>query len=188
MVDHNQCLERRFLLRWRSQAVGTITYAWEPSYQGMGSGATPPESLPQSWLGEVDDVLVDTQIQELPGGDLDVNDIVMVLVGGMTDIAVHDFYSQVNGGHFKATYAPYRGIFELSPSIPPSTSSTWFTYEIVRYVIGKLAIWYLSREVWRPAQIVMLRQGLFCGHGRFLGDSKPLELAAKGGEQNITAV
>lgn len=193
MVDRNQFRNWHFTLRLRNTVVGDLWYETRPQ-------DTESNDLP-TWMNLTQNELVipqpvtanenvefDISIQDIPGGDLNLNDIMMVLIGGLTDIAIHNFHQKVSDDYFETWFAPYRANIELLPAAPPPSSPLWFTYETVRWVLGKLAWWYVGHQPCKPAQLLMFRDGLYSGHGYVTGNPATLGLndGAKLEDRNIT--
>ncbi|KAL8717736.1 MAG: hypothetical protein Q9225_005047 [Loekoesia sp. 1 TL-2023] len=170
MVDRNQFRNWHFTLRLRNTIVGFLSYESSPE-------DAEPNDFP-TWIDLAQNELVipqpatdneninfDITIKDIPGSNLNLNDVMMVMIGGITDIAIHDFDQKVSNDYFGTWFTPYRAYMELSPSAPPPSSPLWFTYGTVRLIIGKLAWWYVCHQPCKPAQLLMLRDGLYSGHG-----------------------
>ncbi|KAI4127651.1 MAG: hypothetical protein LQ338_003099 [Usnochroma carphineum] len=171
MVGQDQFRTWLFRLKWRGTLVGTIWFTIGNSQEGLEANrndnwmdTTPTEFVDASSVTDNADVF-EYAIREMPGNSLNIHDVMMVLIGGMRNMAGLESSDQVVGDHYESTFAPYRGKFELSPAVPPHTSPTWFTYNVVRGALGWLARWYYEHQVYRPTQIMIQRNGLYCGHG-----------------------
>ncbi|KAL8738767.1 MAG: hypothetical protein Q9181_000484, partial [Wetmoreana brouardii] len=169
MVDQERFLNWRFTLRWRGDLAGTLWYFYDRSYDGIG-GASVWENATQTELPTVPSKLGDKNaggitfgIEELPGRPLYLNDVMMAIVSGLTEIAVYDMEQQVREDYFETVFARYNAKFRLWPAERPSVPPTWFTYEVVRLALQIMAWGYLQRVTTRPIQISIFRNGIVYG-------------------------
>ena len=191
MVDRNDFRNGLFTLRWRGAFVGSA------SFVHVNSGQNVIEGNETSWMTDLsqpsfNDTMIHPSslerrnpavkfnIENLPGPNLVLHDVMMVIVGGMTDLAGHDFRQTVRGGHFETIFSPYRGRLEFSPVVPPPAAAPdWFTYDFLRTALGVLALRYLSQEVCKPVQMIVLRDGLFSGYGTLVDSRAGVAVSEK---------
>lgn len=196
MVDRQLFFDWRFTLRWQNKFVGYLWYLYERPREGFEANKTSDWSnlthtgrdIAIFGNGDQNAVFI-FHIEGLPSGTLSLNDVMMVIIGGLTDIATNDMAVQVHGNSFHTQLAPYRGRFELMPAASPLYFPSWFTYDVIRQALGSSAAWYVLSETCKPAQILMFRDGQYCGRGSLLVN--PAKLVEVGGvegrERNNTS-
>ncbi|KAL9605308.1 MAG: hypothetical protein Q9179_001482 [Wetmoreana sp. 5 TL-2023] len=182
MVDQERFRNWRFTLRWRGDLVGTLWYFYESSHDGVeGNGPPIWENTTRIELPTVPSRLVDENaggitfgIEEVHDSNLRLNDVMMVIVSGLTDIAVHDMENQVRQDRFETFFVRYNARFRLWPDVQPPASPTWFTYEVVRSALQTVASGYLQQETIRSIRILIFRSGIVYGHGELTSRSASL--------------
>lgn len=195
-VEREKFADWRFTLRWRNKFVGYLWYLYQSPRGALDANKTSslynpmPTGRDVATFGNGDqNAVFEFRIFDLPGEKLDFDDIMMVIIGALTDIAANDMAVQVHGNSFSTELAPYRGKFELVAAAPPSYPLIWFTYDVVRQALGTTAAWYLVAETYKPVGIAMLRHRVYFGRGSLqIKDAKLVEVGgAEGRERNSTS-
>ena len=191
MTGRNGFMDHQFVLYWQGARVGLITFAYEDPNPSVGANDSAPLlSSVQANLttgtskSASRNFNIVYTIHENRGPDLVLNDVLMVIVGGFTDIAPRNMIELVDNRLFETIFPPYTASFQLAPS--PGTSSTaWFTYDVVRHALSDLAKWYLSRPGCKPAQLVVYVDGTLGGFGSL--DYRPPSSAVSTGPAALSA-
>lgn len=153
MKDQQQFRNWRFTLQWQGNVVGTLLYLYTSPGDTIESSATPsagdlwqPDAPISAHGIPVDDAVVTTEIYAVESVQIEYEDAMMVLVSGMTDLAMHRMDEPVVGYHFDTTWLPYACWFLLNPSkvTPGSLPPRWFRYNRVRQLILRLSSEYSS--------------------------------------------
>ncbi|KAL8723900.1 MAG: hypothetical protein Q9181_007096 [Wetmoreana brouardii] len=177
MVDHAQFSNLRFTLRLRGQFVGTVwyRYMWNAaspsSIEGNQTSSISKSlirndlAMAQHIVNDDENTVIEFAIRGLPDGRMDLNEAMMVIVGGFTDVAVRDLDEQISARRYVSNFPPFRAIFELCPAPPPPAVASWFTWRIVYLALGQVAKWYLTHDEPRPVQVVMFLDRAYHGWG-----------------------
>lgn len=172
MVDRSQFRNWRFTLRWHSNAVGTLWYIYETPRGGIASNETLALMGVQQTGVALKESRIDTEtvnirfhVREVPGDLLALNEVMVVIVSGFTDIAFHDSRQPVDGHRFETKFPPYRGKLYLESILRPPMTHDWLTNEVVRTTLKQLTAWYLPRQIYKPLQIMVYMNGLHVGMG-----------------------
>lgn len=116
---------------------------------------------------------------------MQLNGVMMVIIGGLTDIAANDMGAQVRGNSFSTDLAPYRGSLELLSAVPPPYTLSWFTYDVVRQALGVVAAWSLQPVILpvtcRPVGFKILRDEIYFRHSSLAANHG--QLAEVGGSE-----
>ena len=160
MVNRNSFRDWYFTLRLQDAVKGTIWYHQSP-YESIETNT----SLP-GLDSDDQNALVEFSIVDLPTGyELDFNDVMMVIIGGLTDVAPHDIQQRVRGNYFRTEFPPFRAEFDLRAATARAVPPIWFTYDIVRQALARLALWYMQGQICKPARITMMINGVHVGYG-----------------------
>ncbi|KAL9034473.1 MAG: hypothetical protein Q9180_005388 [Flavoplaca navasiana] len=84
------------------------------------------------------------EILPIPGFLLTLNEVMMTIIGGLSDLAPHDTDERVLNNQFFTRFAPYRARIDIAFSWPPQLSPAWYTYHFLVNFLEGLASWYLS--------------------------------------------
>ncbi|KAL8942678.1 MAG: hypothetical protein Q9216_001532 [Gyalolechia sp. 2 TL-2023] len=166
MVDRNAFGNWRFALHWRNQFVGQIWFFNGNRPSGIEADSTHDRDM--SRRTEVIEAQIevgipgafpDVDIMEIQGPVLTLNEVMMVVISGFSDIASHDRNERVLSNRFNTAFPPYGGKLTMSFPWPPLSGPAWFTYDFVRYMLQKLALYYLSQPNYRPIRILLVQPG-----------------------------
>lgn len=179
MVGGAEFLNHQFVLFWRGTRVGMLAFVHEDSSTDIEANDTsaPVTSFKRNaataTTGSMEnDFQIVYDIHESPAPDLVFNHVMMVIVGGFTDIAPRDMVQEVDNHLFLTSFSPYTASFMLAPS-SGSASTAWLTYDAVRHALMQLALWYLSRPTCRASQMTVYVDGILGGCGN-LGYRRPV--------------
>lgn len=183
MVDRNEFRNWRFTLRAPNAILGTVWFFYRSPREGIEANGTSIESslrnadlATAALITNEENANPTFSVRDVQGPVLNFNAVMMVIVGGLTDIAPYEM-SQPLSHHFRTAFPPYRLRFDLWPGTP----STVFTYEIVRQTFAGLVMWYMTRPICKPAQITLLVDGSVYGVGNLIIGNPFLSQAGRGG-------
>ena len=188
MVDCNEFRNWQFVLRWRGQYVGMVWFMDKSPQEGPE--ATPSSNAISLHLNDdAPNTVAIFTIDDVAGPALNLNEVMMVIVGGFTDIAHHVPTDRVPGSRFTTSFEPYRARFDLSADdriIRPA----WFTYLLVNNVLEAAGTYYLRDEriaLHKPVLITMSIERHRVGFGSILPyDARLIEVGGSGGKPNIS--
>ncbi|KAL8751499.1 MAG: hypothetical protein Q9184_006051 [Pyrenodesmia sp. 2 TL-2023] len=167
MEDRQEFRNWRFALRWQGNVVGRLLYLYRSPRDTIESSATLSAGDPWQTGAPVsapdvseNDTVVRFSIYAAPKAQIEYDDAMMVLVSGMTDLAMHRMDEPVERYHFDTTWLPYAGRFSLRPSpiTPASLQQGWFKYHLVRNLILRLTSVYSSPQ----SAMCQLQHGRVC--------------------------
>ena len=170
MVDNNQFRDWRFILSWRNKPVGTISFFHvTPSVGIPWNDTAVTQNRTESGLLEI--LLGITSPSDLtvsfywvPGNDLNLSQVMMVIVGGLTDLAIYDIHQEISGSRFVTIFVPYRTRFGLHIDTR-SAPAHWFTYEIVCATLLRIASFYLEHQACKPLYMQLWTNQQFVATG-----------------------
>lgn len=175
--------ERAFTVLWDERYVGTISYTYSPPPGGV-SGAANFSALATVGDGVEGDglstkpqsnAIVDFKFRTVPGAaQMDLSSITMTLLAGFMIINAYGVDSLVLNGRFQAGEAHYRPRIQLMANVSPParTVPNWYTYNVPRSMLARLAVLYLLElpGKGKPAvecSIELLYHGKVAGNGVF---------------------
>ncbi len=173
MVDHNSFQNWRFTLYSGNMIVGLIWYMNIDTHEELGSRSTDDgEIFRRTEIAEaqsgVEDlkVALNIEINDLKGPLLTLNQVMMVVVSGLSDIALYDVDQPVPYNEFMTAFASYRGKLFLSFPWPAESPPAWFRYGFILSILQKVALWYLPHRVCKPIRILIKEpRGNIAGYG-----------------------
>ena len=188
MVDCNESRNWKFILRWRGQYVGMVWFVDESPQEGPE--ATFSSNATSLHLNDAATNTVATfTIDDIAGPALELKDVMMVIVGGFTDIAYHAPTDLIPDSRFTTAFEPYRAMFDLNAD-DPSVYPAWFTYLLVNSALEAAGKYYLRDEriaAHRPVLITISIERHRVGLGSILPhDARLIEIGRSGGERNIS--
>ncbi|KAL8900625.1 MAG: hypothetical protein Q9192_000969 [Flavoplaca navasiana] len=144
----------RFELYWQQQLVGQIWYVnGHQLSTPLVSDALDTDDQQVTWRNK--STIAQYQVANLgaapaiwilpiPGFLLTLNEVMMTIIGGLSDLAPHDTDQRVPKNKFFTRFAPYRARIDIAFSWPPQLSPAWYTYHFLVDFLERLASWYFS--------------------------------------------
>ncbi|KAL8829032.1 MAG: hypothetical protein Q9191_002243 [Dirinaria sp. TL-2023a] len=158
MVDYHEFQNWRFDLKWQRNLVGTIWFVYggrrekiEGNYTAGFQNVT-GSGLSTGFLRLKGRNNARVSFHWLSGSDLSFEEVMMVIIGGFTDLAVVDITQRVTGDRFVAVFPPYRTRFDLQLE-PLSASLHGFSYEFVCSILLATAQFYLVQQTCKPVLV-----------------------------------
>ena len=173
MVDHNSFQNWRFTLYLGNTIVGLIWYINIDTHEEAEPRSTNDLEIfrrtgnaeAQSG-GEDLKVALNIEINDLKGPVLTLNQVMMVVVSGLSDIALYNVNQPVPYNEFMTAFASYRGKLFLSFPWPAESPPAWFRYGFILSILQKVALWYLPHTVCKPIRILVKDpRGSIAGYG-----------------------
>ncbi|KAL8913351.1 MAG: hypothetical protein Q9171_001828 [Xanthocarpia ochracea] len=173
MADHNSFQNWRFTLHLEDMIVGVIWYINEGNNEEFESRSTNDrEIFRRTEIAEAQSgveglkVGADIEIKDLQGPVLNLNQAMMVVVSGLSDIALYDVNQRVPNNEFVTAFPSYRGRLFLSFPWPAGSPPAWFTYRFILLILQKVALRYLPHTVCKPIRILIREpRGTIAGYG-----------------------
>ncbi|KAL9636887.1 MAG: hypothetical protein Q9204_002086 [Flavoplaca sp. TL-2023a] len=143
----------RFELYWQQALVGQIWYV--NAHQMSTPSVTDALNIDdQQVLWQTKSIIAQSEVANLgvapaigilpiPGFLLTLNEVMMTIIGGLSDLAPHDADQRVPQNKFFTRFAPYRARIYIAFSWPPQLSPAWYTYHFLVNFLERLASWYL---------------------------------------------
>lgn len=188
MNDRDEFRNYRFTLRWHNQVVGSIIFArtlrggLDANNASISHATLNTRILtmpaPKQRLNATLDFKPGWERAHEP---LDFNEVMMTLISGYSELAVHDPSQRVNNNAFRTVWRPYGTIFELKSVAP---APLWFTYGVVFESLIRLSNWYFQHTECRSAYVWVLTDGQYVGHGALMGRTSSPPIAEA--RQNIS--
>ncbi|KAL8922329.1 MAG: hypothetical protein Q9172_003621 [Xanthocarpia lactea] len=173
MVDHNSFQNWRFTLYLGDMVVGLIWYTNVDTHEEFVSKSTNDRGIfrrteiaeAQSGVKDLK-VALNIEINDIKGPVLTLNQVMMVVVSGLSDIALYNVNQRVPYNEFMTAFASYRGKLFLSFPWPAESSPDWFRYGFILTILQKVALWYLPHTVCKPIRILIKQpRGNIAGYG-----------------------
>ncbi|KAL8888445.1 MAG: hypothetical protein Q9215_004123 [Flavoplaca cf. flavocitrina] len=183
MVDQHSFRNWRFQLYWQQNYVGQIWYV-------NGHQISTPSAIDalrtsgQEVLWQTNNTTTQPEIANLgaapniriapiQGPALTLNEVMMTIISGLSDLAPHNKDQRVQNTRFITNFAPYRGRIDIGFSWPPQLSPPWYTYSFLIQLLEGLAGWFFancpSGTSCLPVEISMRQPdgGPVLGQGQF---------------------
>ncbi|KAL8878531.1 MAG: hypothetical protein Q9198_003679 [Flavoplaca austrocitrina] len=144
----------RFELYWQQNLVGQIWYV--NGHQSLTPSVTDAlDTDDQQVTWRTKNTIAQSEvvnpgaapaidIMPIPGFLLTMNEVMMTIIGGMSDLAPHNTDERVPNNQFFTRFAPYRARIHIAFSWPPKLSPAWYTYSFLVNFLERLASWYFS--------------------------------------------
>ena len=170
MVDHNQFTNLHFALMWQGNLVGSVWFIYLTGRESIeGNHTVVSKNLnglapSTGFLRAISQNDMSVSFNWLPGDDLSFEEVMMVIIGGFTDLAIFDISQPVSGNRFVAVFPPYRTRFGLHPDARLAPQNL-FSYEFVSSVLLTTAQFYIMQQVCKPVfmQVLIDRQAIATG-------------------------
>ncbi|KAL8724457.1 MAG: hypothetical protein Q9166_007942 [cf. Caloplaca sp. 2 TL-2023] len=169
MVDRSQFRNWLFTLQYRNQNVGQIWFirANPPTGTPIEAGnTTDSREISQRTdlagaSSEIENLhaVPDIDIQNISGAVMTLNEVMMVIISGLSDVAFHDKSQRIQTNFFVTRFAPYRGRLTMSFPWPRLLSPAWCTWGFMLEVLQKLALWYFRERVYKPVRLLIRSDG-----------------------------
>ncbi|KAL8656928.1 MAG: hypothetical protein Q9226_002434 [Calogaya cf. arnoldii] len=168
MVDLNSFRNYRFRLNWNGNSVGLVWLMYRTPRNGLDTNNTAISTIPQpSNLDAIHVGIKATDLSTRAFPPFTLNDAMMAIISGLTDIAPNDILRPVPHGHIVSTWPPSRGQFSLTSLVPQDTQ-VWFHYLVVLNTLRLLARQVLLRVLIPQMQITIYCNSILCGSGSLI--------------------
>lgn len=77
--------------------------------------------------------------------DPTLNEVMLVIISGFSDIAMHDKDQPIRNNRFPTIFQPYGETLDIRISWPPLLYPSWYTYGFMAMLLDRIAADYLSR-------------------------------------------
>ncbi|KAL8990510.1 MAG: hypothetical protein Q9169_008104 [Polycauliona sp. 2 TL-2023] len=148
-----------FKLYWQNRFVGQIWFVngtrIASSTETTATSNTTDRSISQRRRADVS-AQAQSQVASLgavpaiqflfgTGPSLRFNEVMMVIISGLSNIAPHDIHERIPGNRFSTSWgARYRGSLNIDFAWPPGLPAAWFTYNFILFLLVRLAEWALT--------------------------------------------
>ena len=130
----------RFTLKWQGNEIGSIIFIG-----GRGADDEFPTKLfiNQSIAQDPNAVLDFRVGWNSPERSIPFNDVMMNLIGGFSDLALHDMDDRIRDAEYQTAFPPYEASIKLRPltQVP-----IWWTYSVVYDGLSRLFEWYMEHN------------------------------------------
>ncbi|CAO1597559.1 hypothetical protein XANCAGTX0491_001366 [Xanthoria calcicola] len=185
MVDH-EFRNWRFLLYWQNRLVGQIWYLnGNPIIEANNNNNSTHDgddgeqistgaewsAAPSEELAPLGVAIPSIEFLLSPGPTPTSTQVMMVIISGLSEIAMYDKDQRIRNNRFFTTFAPYRGRLEIDFSWPPLLAPGWYTYGFMAMLLVRLAKDYVAQgDAPGPRRLrIVIKQaegGYVVGHGR----------------------
>ncbi|KAL8663030.1 MAG: hypothetical protein Q9168_008160 [Polycauliona sp. 1 TL-2023] len=166
MVTLNSFRNYRFPLRWNGHEVGHVWILYGTPRDGLTANRTAdlgtisqPMKEPVTPISGSNTALQACNVQcnlidITSNPPMSLNDAMMAIISGYTDIAPFNFSQQTPGARFQSVWPPFVGRFELLPVRPYGVDPPLLCWaEILRRALDSLALHAISRAT-QPQKMI----------------------------------